>query len=132
MRELERVREKVLEDLPEALLIGDDRRRQRRIDLEPERQALLLCHMPKRPLGIQIHVRQGDRRETELHPSRLNLGQIENVIDQAEEIVPGGVDRAGELDTWAMLRTWSVRLRAMKLTLSVGSFQVPATPGTWA
>ena len=34
--------------------------------------------------------------------------------------------------TSAMLRTWAVRLPAMKLTLSVRSFQVPATPGTWA
>ena len=34
--------------------------------------------------------------------------------------------------TSAMLRTWPVRLDAMKLTLSVRSFQVPATPGTWA
>ena len=34
--------------------------------------------------------------------------------------------------TSAMLRTWPVRLLAMKLTLSVRSFQVPATPGTWA
>ncbi len=34
--------------------------------------------------------------------------------------------------TSAMLRTWSVRLEAMKLTLSVRSFQVPATPGTSA
>ena len=32
--------------------------------------------------------------------------------------------------TSAMLRTWPVRLPAMKLTLSVRSFQVPATPGT--
>ena len=31
--------------------------------------------------------------------------------------------------TWAMLRTWSVRLRAMKLTLSVRSFQVPRHAG---
>ena len=30
--------------------------------------------------------------------------------------------------TSAMLRTWPVRLPAMKLTLSVRSFQVPATP----
>ena len=30
--------------------------------------------------------------------------------------------------TSAMLRTWPVRLEAMKLTLSVRSFQVPATP----
>ena len=34
--------------------------------------------------------------------------------------------------TSAMLRTWPVRLLAMELTLSVRSFQVPATPGTWA
>src|SRR5439155_21316040 len=31
-----------------------------------------------------------------------------------------------------LLRTWPVRLLAMKLTLSVKSFQVPATPGTLA
>ena len=34
--------------------------------------------------------------------------------------------------TSAMLRTWPVRFEAMKLTLSVRSFQVPATPGTCA
>ena len=28
-----------------------------------------------------------------------------------------------------MLRTWPVRLMAIELTLSVRSFQVPATPG---
>ena len=34
--------------------------------------------------------------------------------------------------TSAMLRTWLVRLLAMKLTLSVRSFQVPDTPSTFA
>jgi hypothetical protein len=34
--------------------------------------------------------------------------------------------------TSAMLRTCAVRFEAMKLTLSVRSFQVPATPGTLA
>ena len=34
--------------------------------------------------------------------------------------------------TSAMLRTWAVRLPAIELTLSVRSFQVPATPGTCA
>ena len=34
--------------------------------------------------------------------------------------------------TSAMLRTWAVRFEAMKFTLSVRSFQVPATPGTCA
>ncbi len=34
--------------------------------------------------------------------------------------------------TSAMLRTWLVRLLAMEFTLSVRSFQVPATPRTSA
>ena len=34
--------------------------------------------------------------------------------------------------TSAMLRTWPVRLPAIELTLSVKSFQVPATPSTCA
>ena len=40
--------------------------------------------------------------------------------------------RATAVATSAMLRTWPVRLLAMKFTLSVRSFQVPATPGTCA
>ena len=38
--------------------------------------------------------------------------------------------RATAVVTSAMLRTWPVRLPAIELTLSVRSFQVPATPGT--
>ena len=34
--------------------------------------------------------------------------------------------------TSAMLRTWPVRFDAIEFTLSVRSFHVPATPGTWA
>ncbi|MCG3122310.1 MAG: hypothetical protein GIKADHBN_00691 [Phycisphaerales bacterium] len=40
--------------------------------------------------------------------------------------------RATAVVTSAMLRTWPVRLVAIELTLSVRSFQVPATPGTTA
>ena len=40
--------------------------------------------------------------------------------------------RAIAVATSAMLRTWPVRLPAIELTLSVRSFQVPATPGTTA
>ena len=36
------------------------------------------------------------------------------------------------VETSAMLRTCAVRFDAMKLTLSVRSFHVPATPGTTA
>ena len=40
--------------------------------------------------------------------------------------------RATAVVTSAMLRTWPVRLAPIKFTLSVKSFQVPATPGTAA
>ena len=40
--------------------------------------------------------------------------------------------RATAVVTWAMLRTWLVRLVAIEFTESVRSFQVPATPGTSA
>ncbi len=40
--------------------------------------------------------------------------------------------RATAVVTSAMLRTWLVRFAAMKLTLSVRSFHVPATPFTTA
>ncbi len=40
--------------------------------------------------------------------------------------------RATAVVTWAMLRTWPVRLSAMKFTESVRSRHTPATPGTWA
>ncbi|OLE63554.1 MAG: hypothetical protein AUG04_04770 [Deltaproteobacteria bacterium 13_1_20CM_2_69_21] len=40
--------------------------------------------------------------------------------------------RATAVETSAMLRTCEVRFNAMRLTLSVKSFQVPATPGTSA
>ena len=41
-----------------------------------------------------IDIRQCDRREIELHPARLDLGQIEDVVDQRQQVVAGGVDRA--------------------------------------
>jgi hypothetical protein len=40
--------------------------------------------------------------------------------------------RATAVVTSAMFRTWLVRFDAIQLTESVRSFQVPATPGTWA
>src|SRR5688500_19268825 len=40
--------------------------------------------------------------------------------------------RATAVVTSAMLRTWPVRLLAIRFTLSVRSFHVPATPGTTA
>src|SRR5207237_74782 len=44
----------------------------------------------------------------------------------------GGASRCEGRQSGAMFRTWLARLEARKLTLSVRSFHVPATPSTWA
>ena len=50
-------------------------------------------------------------------------------------VVPGmladaGMPKDSAVVTSAMLRTWPVKLEAIKFTWSVKSFQVPATSGT--
>ena len=62
VRELERVREQVLEDLLEPLLVGDDRARAARVEVDLERQALLLGHVAERPLGVLVDLGQRRRR----------------------------------------------------------------------
>ena len=57
---------------------------------------------------------------------------LENFAAHVGGDLLGRSPRATAVVTSAMLRTWPVRFEAMKLTLSVRSFQVPATPGTCA
>ena len=58
--------------------------------------------------------------------------QLENLALHLDGDLRGQVALATAVATSAMLRTWPVRFEAMKLTLSVRSFHVPATPGTCA
>ncbi|HEX8119981.1 MAG TPA: HAMP domain-containing protein, partial [Solirubrobacteraceae bacterium] len=55
-------------------------------------------------------------------------GMATNLTDQVRNIAQVTTAVA----TWAMSRTWAVRLLAMKLSLSVRSFHVPDTPSTLA
>ena len=98
--ELERVGEQVLEDLLEPLLVGVERLRgssSRELDLEVE--ALLA----RRPGGTsarrsrQTASRPTSAACTSILPG-LDLGQVEDVVDQREQVAARGVDRPRELD----------------------------------
>ena len=96
--ELHGVRQEVAQDLLEALLVGDDRGRQRRVAVDREAQALLLGERAERALHVVAQVDQRELAEVEVHLARLDLGQVEDVVDQREQVVAGRVDRLGELD----------------------------------
>jgi hypothetical protein len=93
--ELERVRQEVLEDLLQALRVGDDAAPERRVDADVERQAAVLGVVPE-------HAGDGvvQRGEEELlgldgDGARLDLRQIEDVADEVQEVGAGaGMVRA--------------------------------------
>jgi HAMP domain-containing protein len=58
--------------------------------------------------------------------------QVRNIADVTTAVATGDLSKKIAVDTSAMLRTWAVRLLPIRLTLSVRSFQVPATPLTAA
>jgi hypothetical protein len=60
------------------------------------------------------------------------LFQLQDLARHVDGDLLGESPPATAVVTSAMLRTWLVRLAASRLTLSVRSFQVPATPGTCA
>ena len=99
--ELEGVREQVLEDLLQALRVGDHRRPEARLDAHVERQAAVLgvvlerAHDEIEQVG-EVHLLGLDR-----HRARLDLREIEDVRDQVEEVGAGAVDGARELDLLA-------------------------------
>ena len=97
--ELQRVGEQVAQDLRDALLVGDDvgRRvlaRPRRTSSRPFSSATGRNER-SRPSSTSASVQ---RRRVDLHLARLDLGQVEDVGDQRQQVGARLVDRAGELD----------------------------------
>ena len=96
--ELEGVREQVLEHLLQALLIGEERAPELRVELHVEGE---LARFGVVAEGSRHRLEQ--RRERELRRldgdrARLDLRQVEDVGDQIQQIRAGAVNRARELD----------------------------------
>ena len=84
--ELHGVGQQVLEDLLQPLLVGEQGRRHRGVDLDGEVETLLLGHRPEGTLDVVLHVGQLDRRRVEVHLPGLDLGQVEDVVDEVQQV----------------------------------------------
>src|SRR6185437_3042339 len=84
--ELHRVGQQVAQDLLEPLLVGVQFRRDLRIEPDVEVKALL--HGERAEGGLDILDQGADRyrRGLYVHPARLDLGQVQDVADQAEQV----------------------------------------------
>ena len=90
--ELERVGQQVLQHLPQALRVGVQRGRYVGGDGGRERQALFLCQRAQRvDQGLQG---LGQRHRFHRHGglAGLDLGQVEDVVDQGQQVVARCVD----------------------------------------
>jgi hypothetical protein len=94
--ELDRVGEEVLEDLLQPSGVGVELV-VAGVELDVQRQALVRRHLLE-PLDDRgDRVLDADRGGGDVHPAGLDLGQVEDVVDQVEQVVARPVDRLGEL-----------------------------------
>ena len=95
--ELEGVRQQVLQNLLQALGVAGERARQRVVDVDVEREVLGLRHVVERALDAVAQRREGDLLGFDGDGARLDLRQVENVVDQREQVGAGRVDVLGEV-----------------------------------
>ena len=97
--ELEGVGEQVLEHLLQPLRVGDDRRAAGRG--RARRRTRAPCARPRGGSCARRSPRSSAKAtspDVDRHRARLDLGQVEDVVDQREQVGAGGVDGLGELD----------------------------------
>ena len=98
LRELERVRQQILEDLQEPRGIGLERVGDARLDRHRELEVLLRRYRLERVREVVDHSRDRDRLWPHIELAGFDLRQIEDVVDQRQQIIARGGDRLGELD----------------------------------
>ena len=96
--ELDGVGEQVLEDLLEALRVADQRARQVGVEMHVERQVLVFGHVPEVAIDGVAQAGERDFLDLDRDRARLDLREVENVVDQVQEVRAGRVDVAGEID----------------------------------
>src|SRR5258708_37604753 len=87
-RELERIRQKILQDLLKTLRIALDAMRKPISKLPPEREVLGCGNMPECAFDIIAQTIEGYLLDFESNSTRLNLRQIQYVVDQLQQIGP--------------------------------------------
>ncbi len=95
--ELHRVRQQVAQHLQQPLLVGVQRGGQLRGDPYGEVQALLRGQRPESGLHVVDELDERDARRGDVHLARLDLRQVQDVVDQLQQVRAGAVDGLGEL-----------------------------------
>ena len=95
--ELEGVGQEVAQDLLQAVRVGEHGLGQVRVPLDDEGHALFRGHALEDPLQVGHDGRERHLFQVQLDLARLDLGQVEDLVDQAQQVRPGGVDGRGGL-----------------------------------
>ncbi len=69
----------------------------RSVHRDVEGEALLLGDVPERPLDVVAHLVERERARVDRHLARLDLRQVEDLVDELQQIVARRVDRLREL-----------------------------------
>ena len=96
--ELEGVGEQILENLLQALGVGAESAGQGWVELNAEAQVFGLGDVPEVALDRLAHHCERHILDIHRHGARLDLGEVQGVIDEREQVRAGGMDVLGKLD----------------------------------
>ena len=80
------------------------------LDVDLELEPLGFGDVAERPLDVVEQLREAQLADVDDDRARLDLRQVEDVVDQREQVLAGGVDRLGELRL--LVRQVAVRVAA--------------------
>ncbi len=98
LRELERIRQQVLQDLLEPLDVGPERGRNVRRDLDAERDLVHGRDLAERALDVVLQLGEPLLIDIQRDRAGLDLGQIEHIVDQRQQVVACRMDRLRVFD----------------------------------
>ena len=84
--ELDRVRQQVAEHLAQSLPVSEQLGRGFGVRLDGELQSLLRGERLERGLDILQQHAETEPLDVDVHPARLDLGQVKNVVDELQQV----------------------------------------------
>jgi hypothetical protein len=86
LRKFERIRQQILQNLIQSLRVGVNRWRQFLIDVDLESEPFAFGHVPKGSFQVLLHLLEPNFAHVHGHCSGLDLGKIEDVVDQLKQV----------------------------------------------
>jgi len=83
---LQGVRQQILQHLLKTLGIGVNRLAQSGVEFDREVEAFALGHVTERARAVVLKLHQLHRAEFDVHLARLDLGKVENVVDERQQV----------------------------------------------